>query len=116
MSNDDNGESLRALFHGLCSYWGIDARPSEDPGDPYDFTLRATGMPVYVVILPEPEDRQVEIATLHHYGDRVLVLDRTDLENLRRCADEAGASFVISHWLRNGTSATAERARMGIRS
>lgn len=26
----------------------------------------------------------MEIATLHSYGNRVLVLDRTDLENLRR--------------------------------
>ena len=109
----DNGESLRLLFHGLCGIFGIEARKAEDPEDWADFCIGARPR-VYVVILPEPEDRQVEIKSLLHYGNKVLVLDRFDL-NIFRCApDAASAGAMVEWWLRNGTHASTERERMGI--
>lgn len=115
--SDDNGEGLRALFYGLCSYWGISIRAVEDPSDPSDFTLPvAGGRLIYVVIIPEPADRQVEIATLLHYGNRVLVLDGDDLEALRCCAGATRAGFIFEDWMQAGTHAACERQRMGIAS
>jgi hypothetical protein len=112
---DDKDEGLRYLFRGLCSLFGIDAEASEDPDDGYDFIVRYRPR-VYVVILPEPEDRQVEIASLLFHGNKVLILDRHDLDLLRRCPDRFSAAYAIEGWLRDGTHASAERQRMGITS
>lgn len=111
MSYDDD-RGLRHLFHGLCSIFGIDVEES-DHEDPDDFSIRYRP-PVRVVILSEPEDRQVEIASLLFHGNKVLVLDRADLDLLRRCADRFSAAYTVERWLMRGTHASAERARMGI--
>jgi hypothetical protein len=108
----DDGEGLKRLFHGLCDFFGIDVVASEDPDDPYDFIVRYQPR-VAVVILPEPEDRQVEIATLLYHGNKVLMLDRQDLDVFRRCSDRFSAAYAIENWLRDGTHASAERQRMG---
>jgi hypothetical protein len=109
----DNGASLRRLFHGLCGLFDFDVEEAEDPADPADFCIGSRPR-VYVVILPEPEDRQVEIASLLHYGNKVLILDRHDLDLFRRCADRFSAALAIETWLRDGTHASAERERMGL--
>lgn len=116
--NDDNGAGLRALFYGLCSFWDISIRAAEDPDDPSDFTLRALSRePVYVVILPEPADRQVEIGALLSYGNLVLVLDDWDLNTFRACRNKVRAAAQLHQWISSGgTHAAAERRRLGIAS
>lgn len=110
---DDNGASLRRLFHGLCGIFGIDVEEAEDPADSDDFCIRSRPR-VYVIILPEPEGRQVEIESLLLYGNKVLVLDRQDLEHFRVCPNALIAAYTIETWLRHGTHASTERQRMGI--
>jgi hypothetical protein len=112
---DDNGEGLRLLFHGMCSIFDIDIDASEDPADPDDFCICSRPR-VYVVILPEPGARQVEIESLLFYGNKVLVLDRQDLDMFRCCPEAASAGFMIEQWLLSGTHADAQRRRMGIGS
>lgn len=113
----DNGEALRALFHGLCLYWGIPIKTAEDPGDPSDFRLTGGREYVWVVIVPEPAGRQVEIASLLSYGNHVLILDRDDIEDLRTRGGGVSAGFLIEHWLKTGdTNAIRARQRMGITS
>lgn len=116
MATDDNGEGLRALFYGLCRYWGIDIRQPDDPSDPSDFSLAGGMWRSYVVIVPEPAARQVEIAALLSYGNRVLVLNRDDIEDMRTRGG-ASVGFLIEHWVKTGdTHAAMERRRMGIAS
>ena len=112
---DDNGKGLEDLFSGLCSLWDIDIDASEDPYNTYDFIILAIPR-IYVVILPEPADRQIEIANLLFYDNKVLALDRHDLDLFRRCPGGAEAAAMIEFWLRDGTHASAERKRMGIGS
>lgn len=114
---DDNGAGLRALFYGLCSLWDISVRAAEDPSDPSDFALpgMAGPWPAYVVILPEPAARQVEIDCLLHYGNKVLVLDERDLDEFRTCPGGASAGFMIERWVTTGdTHAARERQRLGL--
>jgi hypothetical protein len=115
---DDNGEGLRALFYGLCLHWGIEVRKAGDPSDPSDFAIRCSGAwPVYVVIVPEPADRQAEIAALLYHDNQVLVLDARDLDVLRTSRDREMAVREVDYWIRTGrTSAAAERLRLGIAS
>jgi hypothetical protein len=116
--NYDNGAGLRALFYGLCSFWDIRVREPDDPSDPSDFTLPAPGggRPAYVVVTPEPSGRQVEIASLLSCGNRVLVLDRDDLDNLRLASGREEAAEVISNWVTYDTHGTVMRRRLGITS
>jgi hypothetical protein len=112
--SEDKG--LAPLFYGLCLFWGISVQAAEDPGDPFDFCLPRPGHPtVCVVIVPEPEDRQVEIQSLLSHGNLVIILDERDLNELRLCQHKKIAAQQIGYWIRTGrTSAAAERHRMGI--
>jgi hypothetical protein len=113
-SDYDKDQALKALFSGLCRYWGVSIEPTEDPTEPDDFSFPGRP-PVYVVILPEPEDRQVEIGTLLSYGNRVLVLDEHDLEAFRSSPGGVSAVFLLERWLRDGnTHAARARQQMGI--
>lgn len=115
---DDNGAGLRALFYGLCSFWDIGVQAPDDPDDPSDFTIPVPGRwRAYVVIIPEPAARQVEIAALLFHGNLVLVLDGWDLDNLRICAGKEAAAAWLRVWIETGdTHAAAERKRLGIAS
>ena len=119
--SEDKG--LAPLFYGLCLFWGIPVEAAEDPSDPSDFCLlpgrerSAWRERVYVVLLPEPEDRQVEIATLLQYGNLVLVLDEFDLSTFLSSGHHVSAIRQLQGWIRaGGTHANRERKRMGISS
>jgi hypothetical protein len=111
MIREDKG--LAPLFWGLCLFWGIRIEESEDPDDGYDFCLPAHP-PLYVVMLPEPEDRQVEIASLIHHGNAVLLLDEFDLNDLRGHGSKHRMAGQIEYIARWGTHASKERQKMGI--
>jgi hypothetical protein len=117
MSGDDNGEGLRALFYGLCSFWDIDAWDEKQAGlMPADFYLPG-GMGAYVVIVPEPAGRQVEIATLLQRQEKFIVLDDWDLDEFRTRQHKVAAAQQLGWWIRNGdTHAARERRRLGIAS
>jgi hypothetical protein len=113
---DDNGAGLRALFYGLCAFWEIDVWTEEQTGPmPADFYLMPSGMGTYVVIVPEPVDRQVEIAALTANCLSLIVLDREDLDHLRACAGRTDAMAVLRQWHRSGsTHAAVMRRHAGI--
>jgi len=112
---DDNGKGLRALFYGLCSFHGITAWDQEDAGmQAADFYLPA-GMGTFVVIIPEPAARQVEIAALRAQQEHFIVLDRDDLDAFRLCPGGASASMLIENWIKSGaTHAVLARRSAGI--
>lgn len=107
--SDDNGAGLCALFKGLCQFHGIVAWDEERAGPmPGDFYL-PDGMGMYVVIAPEPQDRQVEIMALRHRLEKFIVLDREDLDAFRSCATRGLALERIGYWASYGTHAQAMR-------
>lgn len=117
MSPYEREEALRNLFLGLCQFFEISVRPADDPDDPHDFTLHAgTRQPAYVVVIAGPADRQVEIAALRFHGNKVLVVDEDDLNQLRMAAGTASAGAVIDAWLRDGTHGSLVRERLGMPS
>jgi hypothetical protein len=112
---DDNGKGLRALFYGLCAIWDMEVLDMQEADAmPSDFCLM--NPPCCVVIVPEPGGRQVEIAALRHRGVPLIILDREDLDSLRRSVSRASAWFVLDRWLRLPTHASAERRLMGLDS
>jgi hypothetical protein len=115
--NDDNGAGLRALFYGLCSLWDIEIWGEDRAGEmPADFYLPYR-MGVFVVIVPEPTDRQVEIAALLARQEKFIVLDYRDLNTFRNCQDKVRAAAQLYQWIGSGgTHAAAERQRLGIAS
>lgn len=117
MITDDNGKGLRALFYGLCRFWDIDAWDEERAGEmPADFYL-PTGMGAYVIIAPEPADRQVEAAVLLQRQEKFIILDDWDLDEFRKCQHKVAAAQWLGIMIRTGrTHAAAERQRLGIGS
>lgn len=118
---NDNGKGLRALFYGLCSRWSISLWDEEDTGEmPADFYLLAspaggrTQEGTYIVIAPNPEDRQVEVAALQARQEKFIILDADDINLLLDCGGARQAGFVIRHWLDDGTRAYAKRRAAGI--
>jgi hypothetical protein len=114
---DDNGAGLRALFHALCSFWDIEIWSEERAGEmPADFYLPYR-MGAFVVIAPQPADRQVEIAALLGRQEKFIVLDNWDMDNLRICVGKEAAAAWLRVWIETGeTHAAAERRRLGIAS
>jgi hypothetical protein len=116
--NEDKG--LAPLFYGLCLFWGIPVEAA-DPDDPSDFCLlpgreRSVSRDlVYVVLLPEPAARQVEIQALLYHGNQVLILDEFDMSELRLAQHVHQASGILRHWISSGeTHAGQDRRRLGI--
>lgn len=117
--NDDNGKGLRALFYGLCKFWDIDVWDEEATGPmPADFLLLPSSGHAYVVIVPEPAARQVEIGTLSQPTEEsFIILNRDDLNELRLCFDRTTALQQLRYWIRTGrTRAAADRHDLGIGS
>lgn len=112
---DDDGKGLRALFYGLCSLWDIDVWDGEQAGPmPADFYL-LSGMGAYVVIVPEPADRQAEIANLRSSQERFIVLDDWDLDEFRSCRHKVAAAQWLHLRVRTGdTHAARERRHLGL--
>lgn len=118
---NDNGKGLRALFYGLCSFWDIDVWDEERTGPmPAEFFLpfrppRPFG--TYVVIVPTPASRQVEIEALLGQQAQFIVLDDWDLDEFRLCRNKVDAAQHLSTWVKGGgTHAAGERKRLGIGS
>lgn len=113
----DNGKGLRALFYGLCSFWGIDVWDEERMGEsPADFYLPYR-MGAYVIIVPGPADRQVEIGALLQRQEKFVVLDEYDLDRFRSCQNRVQAANYLCIALAGGdTHAARERQRLGISS
>jgi hypothetical protein len=112
---DDNGEGLRALFYGLCTLHNIEVVDMQEvSGMPSDFCITDHKFPCHVVILPRPADRQVEIAALRHRGVPLLLLNRQDLHDLRKCPDFTVAETVLDNWLHGDTRAVVERRQIGL--
>jgi len=108
---DDNGRGLRALFYGLCCFHGVTVWDQEDAGvHAADFYLPA-GMGTFVVIIPEPAARQVEIAALRAQQEHFIVLDRDDLDQLRLCPGGAAAGFLVENWVKSGATHAAQARR-----
>jgi hypothetical protein len=115
--NGDNGAGLRALFYGLCSLWDIEIWDEERAGEmPADFYL-PYAMGVFVVIIPVPADRQVEIAALRARKEGFIILDDWDLDAFRSCQNKVRAAAQLRQWIRTGsTHAAHERRLLGISS
>jgi hypothetical protein len=115
---DDNGAGLRMLFHGLCSFWDIEAWDGEKAQEPAaDFFLPyIMGSGVFAVIVPEPAARQVEIAAVRQHWQNLLVLDRDDLDNLRLAGDKTEAAEVVRNWILYDTHGSVMRRHLGITS
>jgi len=108
-----NGAGLRALFSGLCAFHEIAVREVDQQGEAAaDFYLPYQG--VYVLILPEPVDRPVEIAALRDHQARFILLDREDLDTLRKDDTRSAAIDRIGLWVQFGTHCDAMRRRIGI--
>jgi hypothetical protein len=111
---NDNGKGLRALFYGLCSLWEIDVWDEDAIGEtPADFYL-LSGTGCFVVIAPEPQDRQVEIAALQARQERFIILDAEDLNRLRVEHGPRSAGVLFEEWFQHGTRAYAKRRAAGI--
>ena len=106
----DNGAGLRALFYGLCLHWNV--RVIEEDG-PADFYLPGSGG-VYVVIIPEPADRQVEIAALQ--GHCLIILDSKDIDAFRQLNHARDVLGRIDTWVRYDTHGAAMRRSIGLPS
>ena len=104
---DDNGAGMRALFHGLCRYWGYRASEMQVA----DFLL-AHG--IQVVITPGPADRQVEVGALRAAHERVLLLNRDDMEALCHCDGAEAFAAMIWHLALDGSHAARARQAAGI--
>ena len=112
---NDNGAGLRALFHGLCTFWDIEIWDGEQAGEmpgPFDFYL-PYGAGVFVVIAPGPADRQAEIGALRQRKEQFVVLDRDDLDNLRLATGPEEASETIGNWIAYGTHGAVMRRHPG---
>lgn len=115
---DDNGAGLRALFYGLCSFWKIDAWTEEQTGEmPADFYLCLPGVAfnTYVVIVPGPSARQVEVSVLRQRQAKFIILDDWDLDRFRACENRRRAADQLGQWAESGdTHAARERRSLGI--
>jgi hypothetical protein len=111
----EKDQALRALFTGLCQYWGLDVRGPEDPKDPSDFSINGQ-VQIYVFISADPADRREEIAEMRGYGNHVLVVDEKDVNQLRLAVGSTAAINIIAGWTTRGTHASWERQRLGITS
>lgn len=117
---DDNGKGLRALFYGLCCLRDVTAWDEERMGAmPVDFYL--PDFRAWVIIVPEPAARQVEIDAIRDYPGWSkhpgLLLDRWDLEEFRTCQDKVRVVNWLKSQVRTGdTHAARERQRLGLSS
>jgi len=123
----DNGAGLRALFYGLCCFHGIDIWAEDQIGQiPADFYLpeapwRKGGFlrprrGIYVIITPEPADRQLEINTLQAQGRKFIILDREDLSSFRDCGIKSVALERIGDWADYDTHGAVMRRSIGLPS
>jgi hypothetical protein len=111
----DNGAGLRAFFYGLCAFYDIAALEPERHGEEAaDFYLPGPQFGLYVLILPEPADRQVEIAVLRDHQARFILLDREDLDVMRAAGTRSAAVEWITQRAQFGTHCDAMRRRAGI--
>ena len=123
-NHNDPGKGLSALFYGLCTFWGTTVWDEEESGwMPADYYLPSAGYGrarpgyrtgTFVVILPEPAARQVEIDALTAQGLKFIVLDRDDLDNLRCCADRDEAAALLSEWISHTTHGAVARKDHGL--
>jgi hypothetical protein len=112
---NDNGAGLRAFFYGMCAFHEIDVRDPEDFGEAAaDFYLAAPALSRFVLILPEPNDRPVEIAALRDHQVRFLLLDREDLDHLRTAGTRSAAVRQITYWIEYQTHCDVMRRNAGI--
>jgi hypothetical protein len=110
MTTDDNGEGCKALFQGLCMYWGV--RVGEPDEGAADFYLPDLGR--YALIVPEAYDRQVEIGALTQHGHDPIMLNREDLLYLLMTGDAQTFFSKLRDMARAGTRAGDARQRAGL--
>lgn len=101
--------ALGDAFYGLARLWGVRiARPSETA----DYVLLrlpdgrlplSTPVPnLYVVITEEGKiGREGDLATLNDAGERVVELDRTKIQELRRCENATAFLRKLVNWERS---------------
>jgi len=112
---DDNGEGLRAFFYGLCRFHGIYVQDPEVAGEAAaDFYLSGRELGLYVLILPKPEDRPVEVAALRDHQVRFVMLNREDLALLRTLSNRTLFIRQFGYWTEYQTQCDVARRRAGI--